>query len=348
MPKLLFIGDPHIRVDNIPEVNLFIERIQDLANREKPDLICVGGDVLHTHERLHTTPLNKAYELIKKLRVITQTFVLVGNHDYIHNGQYLSENHWLNSMKEWDNVVIVDKVIHHYLDDVHLIFVPYVPPGRFQEALNTNEEEWDDADCILAHQEFYGCKMGAIVSVEGDKWPEDYPEVVSGHIHSNQRPQSNIYYPGSAMQNAFGESEKNIIAVMTWEGSGEKYELKEHDLQLPRKKIVYKDITDMDDYNPDKSADKVKITVSGVYDEFKAFKKTKKYKELVKSGTKVVFKAKKSDIKKEREQIDEIDETDFNKILYTLVKSEKNSELYKAHELVVNNKDVSKEYIIFS
>ena len=37
--------------------------------------------------------------------------------------------------------------------------------------------------------------MGAIVSVDGDQWGLDDPYVVSGHIHSKQPPQENIYYP---------------------------------------------------------------------------------------------------------------------------------------------------------
>ena len=89
-----------------------------------------------------------------------------------------------------------------------------MPPGRFHEALGT--KKWTDATCIWAHQEFYGCKMGAIVSVEGDKWDLHSPLVISGHIHSKQRPQENVYYSGSAMQHAFGESEKNIIAYISF------------------------------------------------------------------------------------------------------------------------------------
>ncbi len=36
-----------------------------------------------------------------------------------------------------------------------------------------------------------------------------FPLVISGHIHSEQRPQKNIFYPGSVIQHALGESEDN-------------------------------------------------------------------------------------------------------------------------------------------
>lgn len=548
--KVICVGDPHFRTDNIPEVNLFIDKMEEMAKKEKPNIIVILGDVLHTHERLHTIPLNKAYEFVKRMRNIAKTFVLIGNHDMcfakntpilmwdgtvknsedirtgdilvgddnqprhvlsttkgqskmytikqlnamdytvtenhilslkpgfhiswnkrknrwtvkwvenlqvrnkffknrdeadifmqsipdcdvinisvkdyllspknlrdclygfriekqnkmiseiptkklfdtekidieltpicveeskerdffgwetdcnnrfllsdltvVHNcnnQQFLTTNHWMNGMKEWDNVEIVDTVTHRIIEEIHLVFCPYVPPGKFQEALNTNEENWKRADCIFAHQEFYGCKMGAIVSVEGDKWPEDFPCVISGHIHSRQVIQDNVYYCGSSMQNAFGESDKNIIPILTWTKSGKPYDLKEIDLELPRKKIIYTDVQSMEDYEAPETEDKIKITISGVYDEFKAFKKTKKYRELVKKGTKIVFKPKKikKDIETEdkKEIAEPMEETDFNRILSALISKEKSSFLYQVFELVVNNKTVEEEDILF-
>ena len=46
-----------------------------------------------------------------------------------------SESHWLNGMKKWENVVIVDKVIEYKQSEFKFIFLPYVQPQRFEEAL---------------------------------------------------------------------------------------------------------------------------------------------------------------------------------------------------------------------
>jgi DNA repair exonuclease SbcCD nuclease subunit len=536
------VGDPHFQTTNIPEVNMFIDRLEALCNELKPDLIVILGDLLHTHERLHVTPYNKALEFVTRMRNITETVVLVGNHDMcfakntpvlmsdntvkysqdikvgdevmgddytprkvlnlthgeakmydivqlgaqhytvtenhilclkilfpkeiylnvienlwtvewlssefvierknfsitdnhtkeevkiiaekflesaptigiskinisvcdflklpekiknklfgynknsdffikvrpsketefygwetdgnhmflladgtvVHNcnnQQFLSTEHWMNSMKEWSGVKIVDTVHHRHIKGYHLVFCPYVYPGRFQEALNSDLTDWKGADCIFAHQEFYGCKMGAIVSVEGDQWDSKFPKVVSGHIHSKQNIGENVYYCGSSMQHAFGESEKNVIPVLRFNSGISGYELEEVDLALPRKRIVYTDVQNIDDVKipevlPDGTGDKVKITISGVYDEFKAFKKTKKYRELVKTGTKVVFKPKKV-TKEEKEKEPEVNETDFTKILNALVMNEKNSFLYQAYELVVNSKTISADEVLF-
>lgn len=315
--------------------------------KKKPDIIIIGGDLLHTHERLHTLPLNKAYEFVDKMRKISKTFVLVGNHDYIQNQQFLTDNHWMNGMKEWENTVIVDKIHVEKINNCNFIFAPYVPPGRFEEALSSINDDniWKNADCIFAHQEFFGCKMGAIFSIEGDKWDTDYPEVVSGHIHSKQSPQQNIYYPGSSMQHAFGESSKNIIACLTFEGGREKYTLEELDLNLPRKKIVYMDVEKIDEYKLPETKDKIKISVTGLYEEFKALKKTKKYKELVQKGIKIVFKSKIIDNSCILEQ--NLDEKSFSSILNTIINNEKDTYLYETYDLVINNNKTSNNDIIF-
>lgn len=358
MFTVLFIGDPHFRIDNIPDVNLFLSRLQTLATERKPDLICIGGDLLHTHERLHTVPLNKAYELVENMRKISPTIVLVGNHDMLSNQEYLNENHWMNGMKEWENVTIVDKVHHLHTKGYHFTCCPYVYAGRFIEALNTHETDWKTSDCIFAHQEFYGCSMESITSVEGDKWDLSYPDVVSGHIHGRQKLQENIYYSGSAMQHTFGETGKKVIALLHFEKPGQKYTLEEVNLKLPRKRVVHTDIESIDeDYKvkPEESKDKVKISITGNYEEFKAFKKTKKYKEIIRAGTKVVFKPKKLVRKKvkkggkegEPKEEVKIDESSFSTILQSLISAERSTYLYQVYEQVINGKNISEEDLFF-
>ena len=190
-----------------------------------------------------------------------------------------------------------------------------------------------------SHQEFYGCKMGAITSIEGDKWPIDSPIVISGHIHSNQKPQQNIYYPGSSLQHAFGESEKNIIPVISF--LEEDYNIREEDLGLTRKKILYVDIENINDFKLPDTEDKLKIKLSGNYEEFKVFKKTQKYKELSKRGIKIVYKHKKI----EEEKID-INTSDFLKIMNNLIISQKNNFLLSEYNYIFNNRKKNEEIIL--
>ena len=189
MLKVIVIGDQHFKIDNVQEVDIFISKITSLIKEKKPDFIVLLGDLLDTHERIHSVPLNRAYKFIDNMRNISKTYILVGNHDMSDNQQFMTDNHWLNGLKEWNNVVVVDKIISDVIGHKKFIFCPYVYVGRFEEALNLLDTDWKDSQCIFAHQEFYGCKMGAFNSIDGDKWDLENPQVISGHIHLNQKPQ---------------------------------------------------------------------------------------------------------------------------------------------------------------
>ena len=232
--RTLFIGDPHFKINNFREIDIFINQIRLCIIDNKPDLIVVSGDILHTHERLHTLVLNKAYEFIKLLSRNCMTYILVGNHDYISNTQFLTTNHWMNAMKDWNNVVIVDKVTQLTIETSHFIFVPYVFPGRFQEALDTISIDMGKVTCIFAHQEFKGCKLGALLSEIGDVWDPKKCLIISGHIHTKHWCQTNIYYPGSPLQHSYGDSSDCIVSIVTFENK--KYNIEEIALDVPKKK----------------------------------------------------------------------------------------------------------------
>jgi len=341
MTLVLVIGDAHIKTTNIPDIDIFIKKVCDIIIKEKPDFTVLLGDILDTFEKINTFELNKAIDLINKIRKFSKVYVLIGNHDMVNCLQYLTENHWANSLKLWDNVVIVDKTIQ----ENDFVFVPYVPNGRFIDALNESSYEWKNAKCIFAHQEFYGAKMGSIISEDGDKWMNSYPNVVSGHLHMNQRPQKNIYYPGSSMQVAYGETDDNIISLLTF--MNKDFDIKEISLEMSRKKIIYTTIEDIE--VPEEDVDnKIKMSISGDYEEFKTFKKSKKYKQLINKGVNVVFKPTRKEIKLKNEKIQEsIDKNngsnDFKQILKESIQNIDNKYINETYELVVNNKHTDQD-----
>ena len=77
-------------------------------------------------------------------------------------------------------------------------------------------ETWELADCIFAHQEFRGCKMGKEIS-KGDEWNAEYPLVISGHIHDYQIVGKNILYPGSSIQHTYTETHNKRIWLVDWD-----------------------------------------------------------------------------------------------------------------------------------
>lgn len=274
--KVLFIGDIHIKHNNIDKVDILQKKVNDLSR--PVDYIVLAGDILDTHEKIDSQLMNRAYNLIISLRKRARVYVLVGNHDYINNQQFLTENHWMNGMKQWENVTIVDKPVV----ENGFVFMPYVPPGRFVEGLG--DCDWRNQFCIFAHQEFKGCSMGAIESIDGDDWDPTWPHVISGHIHSCQRPRSNVYYPGSVINHAFG-CDSQGLSLFNFSRDGN-YTEERIDLGFVKKQTMF--VTTKDTI-PNLTSD-TRLSVTDTRANIDAFKKSTMFKDLQKKKIKVVFK----------------------------------------------------------
>jgi len=280
--NVLFIGDPHFKVKNVEYIPLFISKIITIVKDHDPSFVVVAGDLLDNHDVVNVEPLNLALDFIDSLSKLKRVFVLVGNHDYQNNQQFLTDKHWMNALKKWPNVTIVDNITRY----ANFLMVPYVPPGKFLDALH--DENLETVDAIFAHQEFYGCKMGAITSQIGDKWEIQWPLVISGHIHNKQWSQSNIYYPGSAMQHAFGQSTNNTITMLYFDPT---FVFQEIDLGMPRLYIKYISVKEAVKIAIQNTfLKKYKLVISGTLEEFKTFKKTQKYNDLLKDDIVIAFK----------------------------------------------------------
>jgi len=324
---VLAIGDPHFQVNNVTETEELISKINLVVEDLQPTFVVILGDLLHTHEKIHVTPFNLATKLITSLSKKVQVFLLIGNHDLINNQQFLTNKHAFNAFKKIDNVVVCDKVVVKIINDKKYVFCPYVPPKRFQEALDTvyvKGQEWADAECIFAHQEFFGCRFNPIMtSTEGDEWPSEYPLVISGHIHDEQWLQDNIYYTGSSMQHAFGESSKKTIAHLTF-SENEKCILKKINLEMRKKKIVYITIDNAKTFIPPENT-LIKLVVKGFPEEIKLFRTSKEYKHLQQLGIAISFQFNETD----KPEIERVEKKSVLTILKELVKNE-NKHVQKA------------------
>ena len=295
--QILIVGDIHIKPNNLAYIDELLEKLLALIQERNIKTVVLLGDILHDFNRIETATLNKALDFFTRITsaLEDQLYIIVGNHDYINNTQFLSREHWMNSFKHFKKIVIVDTVLR---DTQHsFLFVPYVPPGRFIEALDQVEEDWSwrEQRVIFAHQELYGCALvrdGSITSSAGDKWLPSYPLCISGHIHLNQRLATNLYYPGAALETNFGEAHyKFIVALLDVDS----LEVEEVDLGLSRRVLLRYTIEQLKEIALVESIASrvtplslVKLIVQCSAEEFNSFKKTTNYKKLSNSNVKVV------------------------------------------------------------
>lgn len=209
----LCIGDPHFCKRNLNYIDKITEQIINAANKLKPDFVIIMGDLLDSHEKANVYIYNKAVSLIERLIENNHyVILLIGNHDRPNNSDFMSDNHFFTPLKKWENVLIVDKTTDFELKNHRIICVPYVPPGKFNDALkNINDININKPRVIFCHQEFYGVNLGPTKSKNGDKWDINNPLIISGHIHNYHWLQENILYCGSPYQIKYNDSDDKSI-----------------------------------------------------------------------------------------------------------------------------------------
>jgi DNA repair exonuclease SbcCD nuclease subunit len=327
------VGDVHIKAAYFDRVDILERTLLDTVHTHSLDTVCLLGDILHYHEKIHTLELNRACTLIERLSEHVRVIILVGNHDLINNSQFLSTHHWMNPLKVWDNVVIVDTP--RWIDGC--VFVPYVAPSRFEEALNTLQKEWTQCAYIFAHQEFKGAKMGAITSTTGDDWDAAFPLVISGHVHTRQQPQPNIMYIGASIPTAFSDtSQPVLLRVDTCAQT-----IEEEPIPLMMKKTVYRALEDEHvlDLPDDLCTSNTRLVIKGDWEHFKMLQKQPRFKELEQKGVKIVGHPSGTPGETPVETV-EHHVSEFETVLRNNVLRERNNALYALFEDVVYNQQL--------
>jgi DNA repair exonuclease SbcCD nuclease subunit len=239
----------------------------DLLNIHQPNAVVCLGDVLDRHETIHVGPLLRSIQFFESIAQNYKLYILIGNHDRPSNQVFMTDEHPFTALKLWKNTTIVDKTCIDQIEGISFAFVPYVPPGRFMEALEG--VDIGAMRAIFAHQEFYGAKMGATESLVGDKWDESFPLVISGHIHDYDQLQNNIIYTGTPIQHAYGDREDKGVFMFRF---GYTVESEMLDLKIPKKKIVRVKASNIASLKSLDSSSHYKIVITGTPEEIKSLK----------------------------------------------------------------------------
>jgi len=313
--SFIAIGDLHFKHSNILECEIIYKKIIENVQKINPTFVVLLGDLLDTHNVVYIQPYKMICKLIEELSEICEVYVLIGNHDLINHTQFLTDNHPFNPLKKWKNVFIVDVPIILKKEGKSFFMCPYVPDGKFFEALNNIE--WKKCDYGFGHQLINGCNMGGIIANSGDDWKEEYPIIFMGHIHEPQYVDG-VYYIGDITK---GKVLYFDIIKDTF---------KKIDIGIKKKKIINTNtsitLEDLKEY----MKYSLKIVVSGKNAELKNFKKSKEFYAIRREGINIVFKL-----------IEEFDENtnfkkysgvDYSSILKEMIHRTNDTELIKEYE----------------
>lgn len=184
MQKILFIGDPHLKINRFELAKQFLAWTNSIIDQEKPDLIVNLGDTFDTHAIVRSEILTEFMGHVEHSLKICPYVYLLGNHDQWkpNDSSYHAIRHLKDKLKDFH---VVDSV----QDMFGMTFVPYVhKPENFP----TNTLQ-----VCVAHQTFKGADYGDITTKDGvDPDTVSADLIISGHIHKKQT-LGKVTYPGS-------------------------------------------------------------------------------------------------------------------------------------------------------
>lgn len=211
MPKkTLLIGDIHLRIKSVSDFLSLKEKVFSTIKTHTPQTVIFMGDLLDTNDIVRVSLHEMITDFIAQISEKSKVFILIGNHDYSSPTQYLTNHHIFNPLKKWDNVWVVDEPL--IFGDS--LMMPYVPPGRFADAIF--DVDFSNIKRIFCHQSFL-----PLIKFAKDTWTTDSPRVYSGHIHDHCF-DDNIFYTGSSLQVSCTENPDKKLWILTSQSLGQK------------------------------------------------------------------------------------------------------------------------------
>lgn len=174
--KVLFIGDPHLKINRFDLAKQFLEWVNGIVLQHKPNLVVNLGDTFDTHAVVRSEVMTEFMKHVEHVNKTCEYVYLLGNHDMYKpsDNKYHALKHLKGKIKGF---TIVDELV-----DLHgMTFVPYVhKPEDFPKKT---------LSICVAHQTFKGADFGDITTKDGvDADSVKGAElIISGHIHKKQR-----------------------------------------------------------------------------------------------------------------------------------------------------------------
>lgn len=179
--KILAVGDPHVKVEDLEDCENLLKHIKFLVITKKIDKVMFSGDLFHNHALIHVSVLNFWNKWLLDLAKHTQVICLKGNHDFGLGNPAL---HSLKSFKNIHrNITIVDEPL--LMEDT--LYIPYFGFKREKDFFETISQP---SKYLVCHDTFRGAKF------ENGFWVPEHEafdlekvkqlKVISGHIHTPQ------------------------------------------------------------------------------------------------------------------------------------------------------------------
>lgn len=240
--KVLFIGDPHLKINRFDLATSFLTWLNALIEEQKPDLVVNLGDTFDTHAVLRSEVLNEFMLHVYHVISLKIPYVyLVGNHDMYrpNDSKYHAMKPFKGKIKDF---IVVDEII----DWKGMTFVPYQYNGATFPRKTL--------PIVVAHQTFIGADYGPIRATEGVDAASvvGCDLIVSGHIHTKSVLGPVLYVGSPFSQSAADVDQVKGITILDTDTYGTTF----HQCPLPMWRRI------SIEFGPSVSADAAKLLVA--------------------------------------------------------------------------------------
>lgn len=226
--KVIHVSDIHIR--NIlrhdeysTQLKKFIDKVKSILEpfEKEETRIIIAGDLVHQKNTISPDLMPFVANFIRELETITKVIVIAGNHDLIVNNTEKKDT--ITSLFEtasFNNTIFLDKLLKYksdfYVDD-NIIWALYSIYDDYRKPLFINIKSlYPDKKIVgLFHGMIQGSRLQNNTTSENGISTEIFSDchcVMAGDVHKRQvltYDNINIVYPGSLIQQNFGESVNN-------------------------------------------------------------------------------------------------------------------------------------------
>jgi DNA repair exonuclease SbcCD nuclease subunit len=295
--KMLVVGDIHLRHKDISRSTLLIDALIKVMKDKRPDAVVLLGDVFDNHNVIYSECMALFCRFLNETR-FTPKFHILGNHEMPDSVTVFPKVHALVPLlhhrdteeayyNEFPAYTPVVKPVVYYINDVELGFIPYVPPKTEFAYVLSDMVKRSKPRVVFCHQEFSGSRLtGNKPSEKGDD-PFDFgTELISGHIHGQQK-MNHLWYPGTPIQQDFGESPDKAIYMVEMDPRSETpYSILER-IELPGipKLITHPlSVAEAMEFQVVEDGNYHRIGIHGTKAEIAAFRATEKFEKIMTMG----------------------------------------------------------------
>lgn len=329
MAKILFIGDPHLRISHFEQAVAFLRWTEEMVQLHKPDIVCNLGDTFHDHAVLRSEIVKEFNDHVDNVAI--PYWYVLGNHD-----QYKPKDSKYHALQVFNNpnLRVFDKITE--LPEHNITVVPYVT--KFEDFPTQTKS------ICITHNTFIGADYGfkrEDCGVNADKVIADV--IISGHIHKRQN-FGNVIYPGTPYAHNATDVDQTKGLLLFDTAS---YEQTFLESPFPKWRSLEFEIDQLNNIATlhttlEQTLDSINkwiLKVTGPKAELSAYFKSKKYFKLI-DGKNVIVKTNPTDSEKATRV--QIKSSGVNEIIDEYVKkvysggADKSLIIHKAQEIIKN------------